>query len=107
MDAADDLGQRRLAGPVLADQAVDGGGRDRHAHVVHGLDAAEALDGAPDLNQRWCQSSYCPSNEPRPSLVPRGSCSSRVSKLGGTSSPRAAAIASSAAFAPADFSALT
>ena len=50
--AGDALDERRLAGAVLADQAVDLPGGDREVDAVEGADAGVVLDQAPHRQQR-------------------------------------------------------
>src|SRR5205085_11683133 len=51
-DPADDIHQRALAGPVLADQAEDAALRQSEADVAHGVDAGEGLGHAGELEDR-------------------------------------------------------
>ena len=57
LPAADDVEQRRLAGAVGPDQAVDAGQRDRQSHVVEGDNAAERLAQARGLKKAVMRSS--------------------------------------------------
>src|SRR5690606_24920280 len=50
--AVEDVHERRLAGAVLADDAVDGAGGDRQVDVPVGVHRAEALVDADQLNRR-------------------------------------------------------
>jgi hypothetical protein len=53
--AGQDLDQRRLAGAVLAEQAVHLTGADVEVHAVEGADARELLDDAVHRQQRCCR----------------------------------------------------
>src|SRR3546814_20535289 len=52
LHAGYDIHEGRLAGAVLADEAVDLAGADREVHVPEGVDAAEGLRDAAQLEQR-------------------------------------------------------
>ena len=52
VEAVEDVHQRRLAGAVLADDAVDRAGRDDEVDVAVGVDRAEALVDAAQLDRR-------------------------------------------------------
>src|SRR5262249_15523312 len=54
MDAVEDIHQRRLAGAVLADEAMDDAARERQRHVAIGEDRAEALADAAELGGGGC-----------------------------------------------------
>jgi hypothetical protein len=49
-DPGDDLGQRRLAGAVLADERVDRSARDAQGHRVECADGSEVLGDARELD---------------------------------------------------------
>ena len=57
--AVEDIHQRRLAGTVLAHDAVDGAGGDAEVDVAVGLDGAEALADATQLDRRRLRARRC------------------------------------------------
>jgi hypothetical protein len=61
-DAEDDVAQRRLAGAVLAEQAVDLAGGDVERYAVERGEVAEALADAVDREQRLARFGHQPSS---------------------------------------------
>ena len=83
VEAVEDRHQRRFAGAVLADNAVDRALADRQVDVLVGVDGAEALVDADQLDggrQRLRRTAHRTSSMPKgPAATRSGSGAARIS----------------------------